>query len=290
VEPVPFAAEVELHDDPTHSLIWTSDRDGEIGSGTSPVSLSDLSRGEHVISATLTDEDRDLSAADEVTIEITLVEPSVAILQPLDGSTFCTGETIVFEGFGWDPSNPDASGDPLYEWSSQPWDLDASGPRREHAFDEAESWEVLLRFRSRLDFESTEDRSTLQTTDCLTPPPSVQITQPATNLNVAHEGFDGFDEAQQLWFKDVELAGEGFEGSGEAIPGDDLVWTTAPLTFDGAPADAGEVVGTGHALTVRLYAADSCGSHRHLVTLTATDAAGEHTRHDRRMITIGALC
>lgn len=105
------------------SVVWTSDKDGRIATGTAanPVNLS---VGDHAITATATDSD---FATDDAQISIGIdarpPQPPVAsITQPLTDETFAFGEDVLFVGTGDDPDGPDLE-DPAFAWQS-----DVDGP------------------------------------------------------------------------------------------------------------------------------------------------------------------
>ncbi len=92
----------ELFDD---ALVWTSNVDGFIGTGSFPKKM--LSIGEHIITLTVTDSD-DMTGIDQITV--TVVEntpPTVWIIMPSDGDTlsmiipgiFAGGATDAEDGF-----------------------------------------------------------------------------------------------------------------------------------------------------------------------------------------------
>jgi hypothetical protein len=90
--------------DVTASLVWTSNINGNIGSGGS-FSKSDLAVGEHTITATATDSEG-LTATDQVIIT---VQPTVTDIQPrqmqrgntitvtINGSGFAAEASVTFE-------------------------------------------------------------------------------------------------------------------------------------------------------------------------------------------------
>jgi predicted secreted protein len=100
------------------SLVWTSSRDGRIGTGTS-FGTSSLSVGTHTITLTVTDSD---GAADTDSIRITVSAPpnqppTANITAPSDGSTFTQGDLVTFRGTGQDPEDGTLSGGSLV-WTS----------------------------------------------------------------------------------------------------------------------------------------------------------------------------
>lgn len=100
------------------SMVWTSNLDGELGTGESVLLPGGrLLSGEHIITLTATDSGQ-LTGSDQVTI---LVEenqpPEVRITSPADGSSFVLSEDIVLEGTGDDREDGSLTGGSLV-WSS----------------------------------------------------------------------------------------------------------------------------------------------------------------------------
>lgn len=100
------------------SLVWTSDLDGQLGTGET-VETSSLSAGDHTISLTATDSD---GAAGQASISITTSPaPSVTISSPSDRSIFDEGTSVTFEGAADDPEDGTLTGDDLV------WESDVDG-------------------------------------------------------------------------------------------------------------------------------------------------------------------
>lgn len=101
---------------PATSLVWTSSRDDELGTGTSV--LTTLSEGIHVITLTVTDE-RGAIGTDTITLEV--VEgagyPSVMIIQPAEFASFAEDEPITFTALAYDVEDGFLTGTSL-AWSS----------------------------------------------------------------------------------------------------------------------------------------------------------------------------
>ena len=98
-------------------LVWSSSRDGQIGTGET-VSTSSLSLGTHTITLTATD-----SEGDSGSVSITLTirggnQPPVAsITSPADGSTSMEGDAVDLQGSAADPEDESLSGSSLV-WTS----------------------------------------------------------------------------------------------------------------------------------------------------------------------------
>lgn len=92
-------------------LLWYSNKDGQIGIGSS-VDTRSLSRGTHTISLKATDSEN-TSDIDSITVIIGNTAPVAAITYPADGATFQAGEAIPFVGSGYDSNDGDLSGNSL---------------------------------------------------------------------------------------------------------------------------------------------------------------------------------
>ena len=99
------------------SLSWTSDLDGQFGTG-SQVTTSALSIGIHTITWAVTTAGG--TGTDQITVTILNNDPTAAITAPADGSSFASGTSVAFTGTGTDPEDGALSGASLV-WTS---DLD----------------------------------------------------------------------------------------------------------------------------------------------------------------------
>lgn len=95
-------------------LRWSSDLDGELGTGETLV-RSDLSPGAHTVTLTATDS-RNASTADTVALDVE-GDPTASIAAPDDRSLFSEGEAVTFEGSAEDPADGTLTGSSLV-WSS----------------------------------------------------------------------------------------------------------------------------------------------------------------------------
>ncbi|MBU0706048.1 hypothetical protein KJ807_02405 [Patescibacteria group bacterium] len=82
------------------SIKWSSDVDGDIGTG-STLSINSLSLGTHRITMAATDSDG-LTATNSVEIMVTLAPPNVIISEPAASTVIPVGETIILSGSGAD--------------------------------------------------------------------------------------------------------------------------------------------------------------------------------------------
>lgn len=95
-------------------LVWTSDLDGQIGTGGS-FGRSDLSSGDHTITLEATDS-RNASTTTSVGITVE-GDPTVSISSPADSSIFDQGAAVSLQGSATDPGDGPLTGSSLV-WSS----------------------------------------------------------------------------------------------------------------------------------------------------------------------------
>ena len=90
------------------SLVWTSDLDGQIGTGGG-FSIDTLSVGTHTVTAAVSDSGG-LSGQDSISIEVASANntaPVVSISAPTSGSSFTVGDPITFTGSASDTEEGD---------------------------------------------------------------------------------------------------------------------------------------------------------------------------------------
>lgn len=102
------------------SLVWTSNVDGQIGTGAS-FTKADLTQGNHTITLTATDSG---GLTDTATVTISVVAtstannaPVVAIAAPFTGSTYISGANILFMGGAADVEDGTLTGSSLVWFS-----------------------------------------------------------------------------------------------------------------------------------------------------------------------------
>ncbi|MFA6008716.1 MAG: PKD domain-containing protein [Desulfobacteraceae bacterium] len=99
----------------TTSLVWTSSRQGQIGTGNS-LTLSDLDSGIHIITLTVTDQDGATGTA-TITIKAQNAAPVPVVIAPASGGTYDEGHTITLQGTANDAEDGALTGTYL-AWSS----------------------------------------------------------------------------------------------------------------------------------------------------------------------------
>ncbi len=218
-------------------LVWTSDIDGEIGTGTS-FSTTSLSVGEHTITLTATDSDGRTSSA-SITFTV-LAPPTATITAPADNSTFAVGSTIDFEGSGTDAEDGALTGASLVWNSSIDGDF-GTGETVSLATLSAGTHTVTL---TATDSDGLTGTATITVVVQTLGSPTAVITSPANN--------SAFAPGQAVTFQ-----GSATDPEDGALTGASLVWTS---NLDGQ-------IGTGISFST---AGLSVGTHT--VTLTATDS------------------
>ena len=229
------------------SLVWTSSRDGQIGTGTS-FSTTTLSVGTHTITLTVTDSQGAHDAA-TITVIITGVvvdqHPTATITSPTNGATFVQGASISFAGSGNDPEDGPVTGSAL-RWSS-----DRDGALTTGATFSRSNLSVGTHVITLLAVDSKGQTGTATVTIHITAPTENQ--SPTANITAPSNGAIFTPGAS------ISFAGTGADAEDGALSGASLVWTDNV---------AGQI-GTGTSFSIATLAAGV-----HTVTLTATDSKG----------------
>lgn len=219
------------------SLVWESDRDGQLGTGTA-FTREDLTPGDHTITLTATDSEGDTGTD---SVEITVSEPPMAAIDtPEEGASFGAGAEVTFQGSGEAPSGDALTGDAL-AWTS---DLDGElGIGEEVARDDLSSGEheIVL---------TATDSQGLQGADTVT----------ITVLDPPNASIEAPEEGSTHWSgSEVAFQGSAEDAEGLTLEGDALVWDS----------DRDGEVGVGASFTL-----DDLSTGGHTITLTATDTRG----------------
>ncbi|HEV7705104.1 MAG TPA: PKD domain-containing protein [Gemmatimonadaceae bacterium] len=229
------------------SLVWTSSRDGQIGTGTS-FSTTTLSVGTHVITLTVTDSQGAHGTA-TITVVITGAvqnqPPTAHITLPTDGASFVQGASVSFSGSGSDPEDGPVTGSAL-RWSS-----DRDGSLTTGATFSRTNLSVGTHVITLLAVDSKGLTGTATVTIHITAPaenqpPTAHITAPTAGA-IFTPGAS------------ISFTGTGSDPEDGALSGASLVWTDNV---------AGQI-GTGTTFSITTLAAGL-----HTVTLTATDSKG----------------
>lgn len=223
----------------------------------------------------------------EKTVRFTLtnVNPSVSISQPTAGAQFCTGENVIFRALAADVDGTVAEGGIV--WREGGTTL-GTGSQRAIRFTTAGNHTVNVTATDN-DGGVASASVTIRTVACSNNAPSVGITNPPDAPGSGPD-LDVFPPTHDAngYYLDITLTGTASDVEDGAIPDAQMVWTTNRADLQpGGPSSGPQVLGTGRSLPVKLYS--SCSSTDHVVTLTATDSAGNR-RSMSRLIRVQTLC
>lgn len=228
------------------SIIWTSDLDGQIGTGSS-FNTANLSVGAHEITFTATDS-ANLSSNTSISIEILEGSPSASILSPADKTQAFFSYPVKFNGTGNDPQDGDLTGTAL-SWYS---DIDGYiGGGTNFTTTELSEGTHTITLTAR-------DSHGLQAMDIVelqvNPPgyPVASVTSPRNTGKYIHGN-------------DILFNGTAVDADDGELNGSSLIWVS---NIDGQ-------IGTGQSFTK-----NSLSIGNHTVTLTAENSNGKSTSLD----------
>ena len=219
------------------SLVWSSNRDGIMGTGTN-LTASLVTAGTHTITLTVTDS-IGLAGTDSITLNILNSAPTATITRPVDGGLFNEGAAITFNGSGSDLQDgvlPDKS----LTWVSSSDGLIGTGASFSNSTLSAGSHTVTLTA-----IDSQGDKGTDSVTFSVNTAPTATITSPTVG---------SYDQGATIVF-----SGSGSDTEDGILSGSSLVWISS---IDGQ-------IGTGSSFS---NAALAVGTHT--ITLLATDSLG----------------
>ena len=223
------------------ALMWTSSVDGQIGSGNA-VTKNDLSAGQHTITLTATDAGGQTGSA---SINLTINQrPAISITSPADGATFVTTESVTFAGSATDQEDGDLPSDALVWTSSLAGAIGTGASFAKTGLGEGEHV-ITLTAADAAGAQGTASITIVVTAAAGTP--SVTIASPGSGTTITAGAT-------------VTFEGSATDPEDGDITGNALVWSSS---VDGQ-------IGTGPSVTKNDLSAGP-----HVVTLTATDAAGE---------------
>lgn len=227
------------------SLVWVSDRDGQIGTGTS-FSIGTLTNGAHDITLVATDSQGNTDS-DQITIFMGSTAPRVSITQPVNATRFELGERIIFEGDATDVEDGDIPQTSLTWTSNRDGEIGRGGSVTTSELSEG-THQVTL---TAIDSLGTTGQASVtvyvgQAGPGFNTPPTAEIAQPA-------------EDAQFQVGEFVVFLGRASDTQDGILSGESLSWSS---NLDGE-------LGTGETLSVNTL---SVGNHT--ITLRAVDAEG----------------
>ncbi len=222
------------------SIVWVSDKDGPIGTGTA-VYAEGLSINIHNITMTATDSEG-YAGSDRITIDVraTNYPPEASIDAPLNGQRFLARKSIIFEGSGTDYEDGTLPPDSL-EWISDRDGYLGSGPVVSIADLSIGNHLVTLTVK---DSDQNEDSESVTIYVDPNNPPAAWITSPPDSMN--------FSVGEQITF-----GGSGEDPEDGQLGGGALAWSS----------DVSGLIGTGTS-----FSRSDLPVSRHVITLRVTDS------------------
>jgi hypothetical protein len=281
--PLVFRASVSDREGLTRGVVWTSDLDGEIGTGTR-LEITELRFGTHIITAKVTDMG-DLTDMESITVTVANDQPpAVTITNPADRLVFQNNQNLSFSGTSNDPNNDvDPNNVPSRPLSDAEvsWHLDGSttpfatghtagiftGAIRPgmHAVTLTGVDRALPTTAINPPFTASDVISFMVEAGGPLPgqPPAVTITRPASNAV-----FGTFPVDETTFAVDLTFEGAAIDPETGALAGGNLIWTTR------SGSSPEETLGLGTQLTARLFRQGLAPRVEHFITLYATDNDG----------------
>ncbi len=238
------------------SLVWTSNLDGAIGTGTS-FAKTDLSVGLHTIVLTATDSDG-ATAATSVQITIVAVPnvpPTATITAPSDGGSAAPGASVTFTGSASDPEDGPITGAALV-WTSSLDGAIGTGASFSTTTLSGGSHTIVL---TATDSDGAAGTATISFTITGGGSPIVGITAPVNQVVACPPGPFCGDGAPHTVFvgTGVTFTGNATDAEDGPLTGASVVWSS---NVDGQ-------IGTGTSFVTTLLT-----EGMHTVTLAATDS------------------
>lgn len=264
VRAVPLAADATDEERGTPEVLWFSDRQGLIGSGTFTRTLT-LVPGPHTLTAIARDGRWEVSDSVDIVVDTAL--PTVRIDRPLDGAEHPRTLPLRLQASGRDPSNPPTFG--LAD-AAMTWRIDGlvvgNGPDVEVPAGTLAAGEHTVEITVDGVGGSETDAVTLTITEPGPDlPPRARVLGPAHGFEMYVDRFDGIG-----WYAEVELRGEGTDDEDGALPDAALTWTVTD------EAGVEMAVGSGRRVLHRFYVQGTSAA-RYTVTLTVEDSASNVT-------------
>lgn len=259
------------------------------GSGTSPsLNLNSLTVGNHTLTARVVIKGVVVGER-SVGFKATNVDPTVSVLEPANGTTVCVNQSVTFRASAGDVDSPGFTlPDSAVSWRVGTGAPFATGKEVSRSFSPAGSYTVTAT-AADADGGVASASVNLTVVNCTNNPPTATITSPATDLDVTPTTSDA-----NGYYHLLTLQGSATDPEDGTLSGASLVWTTNRADVQpGGPSTGNQTLGTGASVAnVRLYttcASPHFGTVDHLVTLTATDSAG-NTATRTRLVRVKTLC
>ena len=228
------------------SLVWTSDRDGQIGTGRT-FSRNNLSGGSHTITLTGTDA-QGASFSHNRVITVTgapNTAPTASITTPTNNASVVLGATVSFAGAANDNESGALSGSALVWTSSRDGQI-GTGASFSKTNLTVGTHTITLTAKDPQNAAGTAIRSITVTAPVANTAPAATISAPANGVSVAQGA-------------NVTFTGSANDAESGTLSGSALVWSSS----------ASGQIGTGASVSTSALAVGT-----HTITLTATDPQG----------------
>lgn len=251
---------------PEERLVWTSSRDGRIGTGLSTFS-SRLTPGSHTITFSGTDSGGQTATA-SIEIQVTNNRPNPPrISEPIEGAAFYAGQEIAFRAWATDPEDGYLSGSSLV-WSSNRDGSIGTDDLLRRPLSEG-NHTITLTAADRAGLSSAASvRITVRPRPAGNTPPTVTIVSPGN-----YYAFADYDC--------ITFVAESSDLEDGRLMGDSLAWRDQ---YDGGPV-GGRELGTGERIDICNLPAPVADT-RHVVSVTSTDSGGRSTTNSIVVIVI----
>jgi hypothetical protein len=241
---------------PPERLVWTSSRDGRLGTGLS-IWRNHLSPGRHTIAFSATDSGG-RTATDSVVINILNNPPNVpTIEEPSSGAIFYSGQEIAFRARATDREDGYLSGGSLV-WRSDRSGRLGTGDLLRRTLSDIGDHMITLTAADRTGETNTASvRITVRSRPAGNTPPTVTVTSPSNYYAMAD-------------YSCVTLIAEALDLEDGRLRGSALVWSDQ--YHDGITMRRRDL-GTGERIDLCNPAAP-VGDTRHTISVTARDSGG----------------
>jgi subtilisin family serine protease len=295
--PLRFSATAFDVDSEAPAVTWTSSLAGDFPSSGPDVTIRFLGNrlvGAHVITATATSGGQTVSASINVTVRN--LPPTVGIVGPRSGATFCTGEPVPMSALVVDPNNPPDQPFPasgvFWTYSGAAGGGIGNGFTVSRAFAAAGAYRLTATATDELGLPHAASVD-ITVNDCVNNPPTATIVIP---VDVGGTGPDLVVDAVATdgrgWYADVPVRGAATDPEDGPLNGASLVWST-----DRIDLHPGGALATSATPVLRLYTSCSgpyFGAADHVIGLRATDSGTPPPVQSRsavpRVIRVRLLC
>lgn len=263
--------------DTSPSVTWSSDVEGDLGTGSSAAHIF-RRFGTQTVTMTANDS-RGNTVTDSVRFEVIDLPPIVTIDRPGDGQSFLRNEEITLRGRARDPNQigGSLSGSQL-RWTLDDGTILGTGTMLTLPRNRLSSGVARIRLTANDgSLEASDEVRVMIVSPTTNVPPTVIIREPENGFSA----FANRRDSRGTWVLDIELRGSAQDPEDGVLVGSSLRWfATGP---DGVRLELGQ----GERLSVPLSSQQSF-STPYVIEFEATDSAG-NTRRDSIRVNVQIL-